>query len=123
MSAIDESPVPNPISRIIFDLFSINSFNDLFVGFVSFDFLDLNDFNIREIVKNANVPIIVDAGVGTASDACIAMELGCDGVLMNTAIACSKEPILMASAMKNAVKAGYDAYNAGRIPKKELDLS
>ncbi len=79
-----------------------------------------NKFKISEIVENASVPIIVDAGVGTASDASIAMEIGCDGVLMNTAIACADDPILMASAMKNAVKAGYDAYNAGRIPKKEL---
>ena len=78
----------------------------------------INDFNIKEIVKNATVPIIVDAGVGTASDACIAMELGCDGVLMNTAIACAKEPILMASAMKDAVQAGRQAYLAGRIQKK-----
>ena len=79
----------------------------------------INDFNIREIVKNASVPIIVDAGVGTASDACIAMELGCDGVLMNTAIACAKEPILMASAMKSAVQSGRQAYLAGRIQKKD----
>ena len=79
-----------------------------------------NKFKISEIVENASVPIIVDAGVGTASDASIAMEIGCDGVLMNTAIACADDPILMASAMKNAVKAGNDAYNAGRIPKKEL---
>ena len=79
-----------------------------------------NKFKISEIVENASVPIIVDAGVGTASDASIAMEIGCDGVLMNTAIACADDPILMASAMKHAVKAGYDAYNAGRIPKKEL---
>ena len=79
-----------------------------------------NKFKISEIVENASVPIIVDAGVGTASDASIAMEIGCDGVLMNTAIACAENPILMAGAMKNAVKAGYDAYNAGRIPKKEL---
>ena len=79
-----------------------------------------NKFKISEIVENASVPIIVDAGVGTASDASIAMEIGCDGVLMNTAIACADDPILMASAMKNAVKAGYDAYKAGRIPKKEL---
>ncbi len=79
-----------------------------------------NKFKISEIVENASVPIIVDAGVGTASDASIAMEIGCDGVLMNTAIACADNPILMAGAMKNAVKAGYDAYNAGRIPKKEL---
>ena len=70
------------------------------------------------IVENANVPIIVDAGVGTASDASIIMELGCDGVLMNTAIACAKDPILMASAMKKSVEAGYEAFKAGRIPKK-----
>ena len=79
----------------------------------------INEFNIKEIVKNASVPIIVDAGVGTASDACIAMELGCDGVLMNTAIAHAKEPILMAGAMKNAIQAGRDAYLAGRIEKKD----
>ena len=77
----------------------------------------INEFNIREIVENADVPIIVDAGVGTASDACIAMELGCDGVLMNTAVACAKNPILMASAMKNAIEAGSKAYEAGRIEK------
>ena len=77
----------------------------------------INEFNIREIVENAEVPIIVDAGVGTASDACIAMELGCDGVLMNTAIACAKNPILMASAMKHAIEAGSKAYEAGRIAK------
>jgi thiazole synthase len=80
----------------------------------------INDFNIKEIVKNASVPIIVDAGVGTASDACIAMELGCDGVLMNTAIACAKDPILMASSMKYAVQAGRQAYLAGRIQKKDI---
>ena len=79
----------------------------------------INEFNIREIVENANVPIIVDAGVGTASDACIAMELGCDGVLMNTAVALAEDPILMASAMKNAIKAGRDAYLAGRMEKKQ----
>lgn len=79
----------------------------------------INDFNIREIVENASVPIIVDAGVGTASDASIAMELGCDGVLMNTAIACAKKPILMAKAMKDAVNAGRNAYLAGRIEKKD----
>jgi thiazole synthase len=72
-----------------------------------------------EIVENAVVPVIVDAGVGTASDACIAMELGCDGVLMNTAIACAKKPILMASAMKYAVRAGREALLAGRIEKKQ----
>ena len=77
----------------------------------------INEFNIREIIENASVPIIVDAGVGTASDACIAMELGCDGVLMNTAVACAQKPILMASAMKNAIQAGRNAYLAGRIKK------
>ena len=79
----------------------------------------INEFNIREIVENASVPIIVDAGVGTASDACIAMELGCDGVLMNTAVALAKNPILMANAMKNAIKAGRDAYLAGRMEKNQ----
>ncbi len=80
----------------------------------------INEYNIKEIIENATVPVIVDAGVGTASDACIAMELGCDGVLMNTAIACAKHPVLMASAMKNAVIAGRDAFKAGRITKKEI---
>ena len=79
----------------------------------------INEFNIREIVENSNVPVVVDAGVGTASDACIAMELGCDGVLMNTAVAHAKDPILMATAMKNAIKAGRDAYLAGRMKKKQ----
>ena len=74
--------------------------------------------DIREIIDNAEVPIIVDAGVGTASDACVAMELGCDGVLMNTAVACAKNPILMACAMKHAIEAGNKAYEAGRIEKK-----
>ena len=78
-----------------------------------------NKYNILSIVENAHVPIIVDAGVGTASDASIVMELGCDGVLMNTAIACAKDPVLMASAMKMAVESGYSAYKAGRIPKKK----
>ena len=77
-----------------------------------------NRYNILEIVDNASVPILVDAGVGTASDASVAMELGCDGVLMNTAIAGAKKPVLMASAMKKAVEAGREAYLAGRIPKK-----
>ncbi len=77
-----------------------------------------NPYNIRTIVENASVPILVDAGVGTASDAAIAMELGCDGVLMNTAIAQAKEPILMASAMRKAVEAGREAYRAGRIPRR-----
>lgn len=77
-----------------------------------------NPYNILEIVENAGVPIIVDAGVGTASDAAIAMELGCDGVLMNTAIAGAKNPVLMASAMKKAIEAGREAFLAGRIPRK-----
>lgn len=78
-----------------------------------------NPVNIRLIVEQTEVPVIVDAGVGTASDAAIAMELGCDGVLMNTAIAEAKEPIRMARAMKAAVEAGRDAYLAGRMPKKK----
>jgi len=77
-----------------------------------------NRYNILEIVQNANVPILVDAGVGTASDATIAMELGCDGVLMNTAIAAAKDPVLMASAMKKAIQAGREAFLAGRMPRK-----
>lgn len=77
-----------------------------------------NRYNLLEIIENAKVPIIVDAGVGTASDAAIAMELGCDGVLMNTAIAGARDPLLMASAMKKAVEAGREAFLAGRIPRK-----
>ena len=77
-----------------------------------------NPYNILEIIENANVPIIVDAGVGTASDAAIAMELGCDGVLMNTAIAAAKDPVLMASAMKKGIEAGREAFLAGRMPRK-----
>ena len=79
-----------------------------------------NRYNLLEIVENAKVPIIVDAGVGTASDAAIAMELGCDGVLMNTAIAGAKDPVLMASAMRKAVEAGREAFLAGRIPRKRF---
>jgi len=79
-----------------------------------------NPYNILTIVENAKVPILVDAGVGTASDAAIAMELGCDGVLMNTAIAGAKDPELMASAMKKAVEAGREAWRAGRIPRKRF---
>ncbi len=79
-----------------------------------------NPYNILTIVENANVPILVDAGVGTASDAAIAMELGCDGVLMNTAIAAAKNPVLMASAMKKGIEAGRQAYLAGRMPKKRF---
>lgn len=77
-----------------------------------------NPYNIKMILDNAKVPIIVDAGVGTASDATIAMELGCDGVLMNTAIAAAQNPILMASAMQKAIESGREAYLAGRMPKK-----
>lgn len=77
-----------------------------------------NPYNILTILDNATVPILVDAGVGTASDAAVAMELGCDGILMNTAIAGARDPILMASAMKKAVEAGREAWLAGRIPKK-----
>jgi thiazole synthase len=78
----------------------------------------LNPWNLQIIIENAKVPVLVDAGVGTASDAAIAMELGCDGVLMNTAIAAAKNPVLMASAMKKAVEAGREAFLAGRMPKK-----
>jgi len=77
-----------------------------------------NKWNLLEIIDNAKVPILVDAGVGTASDAAIAMELGCDGVLMNTAIAGARDPILMAGAMRKAIEAGREAFLAGRIPRK-----
>lgn len=77
-----------------------------------------NPYNIEIILENSNKPIIVDAGVGTASDATIAMELGCDGVLMNTAIAEAKNPILMASAMKKAIESGREAFLAGRMQKR-----
>jgi thiazole synthase len=77
-----------------------------------------NRVNVRLIVEQARVPVLVDAGVGTASDATIAMELGCDAVLMNTAIAEAKDPIRMARAMKHAVIAGREAYLAGRMPKR-----
>jgi thiazole synthase len=77
-----------------------------------------NPYNIKIILENAKVPIIVDAGVGTASDASIAMELGCEGVLMNTAIAAAQKPVLMASAMKKAVEAGREAFLAGRMQKR-----
>ena len=79
-----------------------------------------NPWNILTIVENARVPVLVDAGVGTASDATIAMELGCDGVLMNTAVAHAKNPLLMAAAMKKAVEAGREAYRAGRILRKRF---
>ena len=80
----------------------------------------LNPHTISISKENAKVPVLVDAGVGTASDAAIAMELGCDGVLMNTAIAAARNPILMASAMKKAVEAGREAYLAGRMPRKRM---
>jgi thiazole synthase len=79
-----------------------------------------NPLNILTIVENANVPILVDAGVGTASDAAVAMELGCDGVLMNTAIAAAKDPVLMASAMRKGIEAGREAYLAGRMQAKRF---
>ncbi len=83
----------------------------------------LNPWNLQLIMERAQVPVIVDAGVGTASDAAIAMELGCDGVLMNTAIAGAQLPVLMASAMRQAVEAGRSAYKAGRMPKKLYSAS
>ncbi|HHQ68793.1 MAG TPA: thiazole synthase [Halothiobacillaceae bacterium] len=79
-----------------------------------------NKYNLLTIIENAKVPIIVDAGVGTASDAALAMELGSDGVLLNSAIAHAKNPVLMAQAMKNAVAAGRQAYLAGRMPRKRF---
>ncbi len=78
----------------------------------------LNPRNLRLIIDNAKVPVLVDAGVGTASDAAIAMELGCDAVLMNSAISHARNPVLMASAMKKAVQAGREAFLAGRMPRK-----
>jgi len=83
----------------------------------------LNPWNLKLIIDQAKVPVLVDAGVGTASDAAIAMELGCDGVLMNTAIALAQDPVLMAGAMKKAVEAGREAYRAGRMPKKYYTAS
>jgi len=78
----------------------------------------LNPWNLQLIIEAARVPVLVDAGVGTASDAAIAMELGCDGILMNTAVAAAKNPVLMARAMRKAVEAGRDAFLAGRMPRK-----
>ncbi len=83
----------------------------------------LNPWNLQIIIDRARVPVLVDAGIGTASDAAIAMELGCDGVLMNTAIAKAANPVLMASAMKKAVEAGREAFLAGRMPKKIYQAS
>jgi len=78
----------------------------------------LNPWNLSLIIEQARVPVLVDAGVGTASDAAIAMELGCDGVLMNTAIAAAGDPVRMARAMRLAVQAGREAYLAGRMPRR-----
>lgn len=83
----------------------------------------LNPWNLEIILDRAKVPVLVDAGIGTASDAAIAMELGCDGVLMNTAIAKAKNPVMMAGAMKKAVQAGREAWLAGRMPKKIYQAS
>jgi len=83
----------------------------------------LNPWNLQLLIERVQVPVIVDAGVGTASDAAIAMELGCDGVLMNTAIAAAQQPVLMAGAMKQAVEAGRSAFLAGRMPKKLYSAS
>jgi thiazole synthase len=83
----------------------------------------LNPWNLEIILDRASVPVLVDAGIGTASDAAIAMEMGCDGVLMNTAIAKAKYPVLMAGAMKKAVEAGREAFLAGRMPKKIYQAS
>jgi len=83
----------------------------------------LNPWNLQIIIEKAKVPVLVDAGVGTASDAAIAMELGCDGVLMNTAVAAARDPVLMASAMRKAVEAGREAFRAGRMPKKLYSAS
>jgi thiazole synthase len=83
----------------------------------------LNPWNLQIILDRVKVPVLVDAGIGTASDATIAMELGCDGVLMNTAIAKARDPILMASAMKKAVESGREAFLAGRMPRKVYQAS
>ena len=83
----------------------------------------LNPWNLQIIIDNAKVPVLVDAGVGTASDATIAMELGCDGVLMNTAIAAARDPVLMAGAMKKAIEAGRESFLAGRMAKKLYSAS
>src|SRR5687767_763095 len=83
----------------------------------------LNPWNLQLVIEKAKVPVLVDAGVGTASDAAIAMELGCDGVLMNTAIAAARDPVMMARAMKKAIEAGREAFLAGRMPKKHYSAS
>ena len=83
----------------------------------------LNPWNLKLIIEQSKIPVLVDAGVGTASDAAVAMELGCAGVLMNTAIALAQRPVLMASAMKKAIEAGREAYLAGRMPRKSYAAS
>ena len=83
----------------------------------------LNPWNLQLVIDRVQVPVLVDAGVGTASDAAIAMELGCDGVLMNTAIAAAKDPVRMAKAMQQSVEAGREAFLAGRMPKKLYSAS
>src|ERR671910_3006808 len=83
----------------------------------------LNPWNLQLVIEKIKVPVLVDAGVGTASDAAIAMELGCDGVLMNTAIAAARDPVMMARAMKKAVEAGREAFLAGRMAKKLYSAS
>jgi len=83
----------------------------------------LNPLNIRLIAETLKVPVLVDAGIGTASDACLAMELGCAGVLLNTALSSAKNPVLMAKSMKNGVIAGREAYNAGRMPRREIAVA
>jgi thiazole synthase len=83
----------------------------------------LNPWNLQLVLDKVKVPVLVDAGVGTASDAAVAMELGCDGVLMNTAVAAARNPVLMARAMKKAVEAGREAFLAGRMPKKLYSAS
>jgi len=83
----------------------------------------LNPWNLQLVIDKVKVPVLVDAGVGTASDAAVAMELGCDGVLMNTAVAAAKNPVLMAKAMKKAVEAGREAFLAGRMAKKLYSAS
>src|SRR5262249_8925847 len=83
----------------------------------------LNPWNLQLVLDKVKLPVLVDAGVGTASDAAVAMELGCDGVLMNTAIAAARNPVLMARAMQKAVEAGREAFRAGRRPKKLYSAS
>ena len=83
----------------------------------------LNPWNLQIIIENAKIPVLVDAGIGSAADAAVAMELGCDGVLMNTAIAAARDPVMMAGAMKKAIEAGRESFLAGRMPKKLYSAS